>query len=275
MIEVVDRYVARINNEGIPVVGGFVRDADGFPMTGQLFRVTPEELSGKTWSYTSVQRTWTGVDNNNINTFAYVAAIGDMMPTRVNTGLDQPNQNDLRESGGGSGGIVIFRRTGGTIAATDVINEILMPDQVTRKRLTGINSISLRPFRQNPQDPSLIDFAIMFTDSTGVYEIALNNAGNWEVIWMLTNQAYEAVRRVRLTAASARRLTNGNVLITNSYFGTTNQGATFHGEVTQWNDRDYNFTLPNLGFTTGSIKFELPPVVGSRGLRSPQFADRL
>jgi hypothetical protein len=122
----------------------------------------------------------------------------------------------------------------------------------------------------------------MFTDPTGVYEIRRNRTG-WIVVWAMPNQIYEGLRNVKLRAVAAKRLPNGDVLITNGYFGKTNAivgppavpARPFDGEITQWAGDSFTWALPNLGFTANSLKFELPPVVGSRGLRSPQFADRL
>jgi hypothetical protein len=114
----------------------------------------------------------------------------------------------------------------------------------------------------------------MFADQNGVYEITdPDRDGVWTTLWMLPNSVYESIRGVKLRAVSAQRLLNGQVLITNASYGSTASGATFLGEVTQWRD-DYNPALPNLGFTTNSVIFELPPVVGTRGLRLPQFAIR-
>jgi len=64
------------------------------------------------------------------------------------------------------------------------------------------------------------------------------------------------------------------------YRGTT---GTFNGEIIQVDgDEDtagnqrfgFNFNKKNLGHWTFSIRFELPPVQGSRGIVIPVFADR-
>jgi len=111
-----------------------------------------------------------------------------------------------------------------------------------------------------------------------VYEVAKN--GNvWSVVWMMPNDIYRELRGVQLRASAARRLTNGHVLITNSFFGRTdpsgpNGNREFFGEVTQWLGNTYNPNLQNFGFATNQVRLELPPIVGTRGLRNPQFADR-
>ena len=193
-----------------------------------------------------------------------------MLPTNVNVGLTPPGGGDPREAGG-TGGLVIFDSV--TPAGNVVINEIDVNG--TMKKLTGINSVSVRPFAINN---GVIDYAIMLTDATGVYEIA-RNGNTWSVVWMMPNDVYRRVRGVQLRASAAKRLTNGHVLITNSYFGRTDPGSPggerdFFGEVTQWLGDTYNPLVQNFGFAANQVRLELPPIVGTRGLRNPQFADR-
>jgi hypothetical protein len=267
LVEVVDRYLT-VNDPqtGRPVITRPVRTAAGFNAFAQVIWHTPADISGKNWHYTAIQRFQVGIDNNNNALFVYASAIGDMMPTRINTGLDVPDATGDRQTGGGPGGILVFDAVSGQ--GNQVVNQVVMPDG-SLKRLAGINSLAIRPIGFNG---SLIDYAIMFTDRDGIFEIR-RQGNQWIVFWFMSNAAYEAVRGVKLQAVSAKRLPNGNILMTNGYFGQTNLGGGFAGEVVQWRD-DYNFGAPNLGFTTSSVRAELPPIVGTRGLRLPQFADR-
>ncbi len=271
LIEVVDRYRTTIDANGNPVVGAPVRDAAGFNQFAKLVWHTPLDLSGKGWQYTAVQRFQVGVDALGNPLFVFIAGIGDAMPTRVSSGLDTPNAAGDRQAGGGPGGLLVFDAVSGQ--GNQVINDIVLPDG-SRKRLFGINSVAVRPIslRAVVQNPNLLDYAVMITDATGVYEVRQVGA-NWQVIWMMSNAVYENIRGVRLRAVSAKRLTNGQVLMTNGFYGSTISGAPFYGEVVQWRD-DYDPLLPNLGFSINSVRAELPPIVGTRGLRVPQFADR-
>jgi hypothetical protein len=91
----------------------------------------------------------------------------------------------------------------------------------------------------------------------------------------------------------ARRLDSGEVLIVNGYQGTTRQSLDgtgrrvrnlFQGEVIQVDgsldltnnnsESGFGFGKVNLGFGIRSIKFELPPIQGTRTLLVPIFADR-
>lgn len=266
LIELVDRYNTTVDANGNLAISGPVRDAGGTNQFAKLVWHTPFDLSGKGWQYSAIQRFQVGIDALGNPLFVYVAGIGDAMPTRVSSGLDTPNATGDRQAGGGPGGLLIFDAVSGQ--GNQVINDIILPDG-SQKRLFGINSVSVRPIGLNG---NLLDYAVMITDSTGVYEIR-RVGGVWQVIWMMSNAVYENLRGVKLRAVSAKRLQNGQVLMTNGYYGSTNSGAPFFGEVVQWRD-DYDPLLPNLGFNINSVRAELPPVVGTRGLRLPQFADR-
>ena len=62
----------------------------------------------------------------------------------------------------------------------------------------------------------------------------------------------------------------------NGYRGLTFSGkSTYSGEVALLDGTLNTGTLKqNLGFGLGSVRFELPPLEGIRGLVSPVFADR-
>ena len=160
---------------------------------------------------------------------------------------------------------------------------------------SGVTSVTSRVVL-NSGTPSL---SIMVCDSSGIYEgsydigaVATSTlAGNW----MITNEAYRVLRHrlagfpdstnVNLRASFAKRLDNGDVLITNGFSGqtrgnkdtTTNtffNRALFRGEVVEISGDVYNPSAINLGFDASSIMFERPPIQGARGLISPVFADR-
>lgn len=262
IIELVDRYYIDSNFR----VTGVVRNANGDPQIGVLLWHTPQSFSGKTWQFTAIQRILIGVDNNGNNKYVYVAGVGDMMPSRVDLGLDPADPVAPRETGN-LGGLVIFSQNG-----TEVVNEITVPGfYAGTRKLRGVNSVSLRGIGLDANGE--IDFAILYTDATGVYEIARNGSGQWQAIWMMPNEVYRQIRGVELRAASARRTMIGDVIITNSWYGTSPSGAPFYGEITQWRT-NIDFAQPDLGFSSADIQGEIPPVVGTRGIRLPQFADR-
>lgn len=262
IIELVDRYLIDANFR----VTGVVRDAQGVPQLGVLIWHTPSSFSGKTWQFTTIQRILIGVDTNGNNKFVYVAGVGDMMPSRVDLGLDPPDPIAPRETGN-LGGLVIFSSSG-----TEVVNEIVVPGfYAGTRKIRGVNSVFLRGIGLDANGE--IDFSILFTDSTGVYEIARNASGQWEVIWMMPNEVYRAMRGVDLRAAAATRTMIGDIVITNSWFGQDPNGNPFFGEVTQWRT-NIDFSRQDLGFSNLNVQMEIPPVVGTRGIRLPQYADR-
>jgi hypothetical protein len=77
-------------------------------------------------------------------------------------------------------------------------------------------------------------------------------------------------------------LNSGEVLIVNGYVGKTLADEEFNGEVIQVDgsiaasvySSSFTFSILNLGFNSTSIKFNLPPVQGARGIILPVFADR-
>ncbi len=115
-----------------------------------------------------------------------------------------------------------------------------------------------------------------------------------EGLWMLPRNAYRVMRRnpatneptgdnpLGLRPMYAKRLDPGEILLVNGYFGRKLNGEPFEGEIVQLNgDWDpgalgsgFQFTQTNLGFSSISVRFELPPIQGTRGLTLPVFADR-
>jgi hypothetical protein len=134
--------------------------------------------------------------------------------------------------------------------------------------------------------------AIMIADSSGVYEAIYDGSANpsetLPLRWMMPNEAYRVLRRsagtnqptganAPLRATFARRLDSGDVLIVNGYYGPRRDGQAIGGEVIQIDGTTNvisTVNTPNMGFSSRSIMFELPPISGARGLVTPVYADR-
>ncbi len=169
------------------------------------------------------------------------------------------------------------------------------------KKIVGLRSVTLKQVTTGA-GPRL---AVMIAESTGVYELVQADpstpAGRntWVVNWMLPRDAYSVIRRPNKTLPAvfttgelssnassfrpmyARRMDSGDVLLVNGYMGTTTGGSEFNGEVAVIEGRNGNASIagyilgaPNLGFGALSVKYELPPVQGVRGLVRPTFAAR-
>jgi len=173
-----------------------------------------------------------------------------------------------------------------------------------QQKITGLNSVTLR-YVDDGAGPQL---AVMITEASGVYELAQPNPvaqpNVWAVRWMLPTEAYRGIRRPRdandkpgavapLTAndlannavgfrpAYARRLDSNDVLIVNRYFGETFNRTAFNGEIFVVDggfggtgaQPGYDLNRYNIGFNSLSVKFELPPVQGIRGIANPLFAE--
>lgn len=312
IIDLIDRYEA---NATTRVVGDLIQlVANGPRQTGVLRWHSPEEYSGKRFEYNSITRA-----SNPLNgQYWYVAGIGSATPTTVDIGLDTPQGALPREAKDGNGGIVIFdpfnprlntvinKVTVPATAANAYINEDTMaydpnPRPAYEKKLSNLTSVTVR----SVQTPVGIRWGIMFTDSTGVYEVIQPvPGGDWEVRWMMQNETYRVLRTRlpagplasvfsnsnprRLRANYARRLDSGEVLIVNGYVGTKrNYGgpveADFSGEVIQvdgdilgqdGSTTGFAFNARNLGFYFGSVRFELNLLTETRKLYQPVFADR-
>jgi len=300
LVEIVDEFTADAN-----------RNITGTINLGVLLWHSPSNFSGKDFAYNSVSRVY----DPSSGRYFYVAGIGGTMPTRINTGLDtngalnalgNPPQT---EAAAGSGGVVVFDPL--TPDDNTIINQIPVPDIPANtywnfqtgtwdptdrpghyKSLTNLTSVTAKIVFDVPNNQPRI--AVMLTDSSGVYEVWQQpNSTDWQVRWMLPNEAYRAIRRVGnnapagssavdLHATYARRLDDGDVIVANGYLGQTLAGADFNGEVIEvYGDFNANLQLegfdwgkPNLGFDLGMITFQLPPIQGARGLVVPIFADR-
>jgi hypothetical protein len=299
LVQLIDRYRW---DQTRGVVGPVVT-VDGVPQLGVLFWHSPANVSGKSFAYTSISRSWLG--SGATGRYVYVAGIGGSLPSRVDTGLDaNPTAAQLgtRESNSG-GGVVIFDPL--NPSGTQVFNRLALPAigpnvffnegtgtfnspayAASTKLIGNVASVTTRlvPLGSNSA------IAIMIADSSGVYEALYGESPEpseeLAVRWMLTNTAYQYTRRVGanisgtnlpLRATFARRLDSGDVLIVNGFYGPRRDRVIIGGEVVQLDgtpNAGGTITAPNLGFSSNSIMFELPPIEGARGLVIPVFADR-
>lgn len=294
ILDVIDRHAVGPNRQ----IGDAIQIGNE-RMLGVLRWHSPIEYSGKRFEYTSITRAALPS-----GAYYYVAGIGNGAPTRTDIGLDTPAGTNERQARDGNGGIIIFDPAGPS--ASTAIYDIVVPQvdaggyfdpntgdftsavrPLHRKKLTNLTSVTARNI------PGVSLPAIMFTDSTGVYEV-INNGTDWVVRWMMPNEVYRYMRyqpgapptifgsNARgLRATYARRLESGDVLIVNGYIGRKLNGDVFNGEVVQVDgafgtgtDDGFAWNRPNLGFYSGSIRFELPPITGARDLYQPVFADR-
>lgn len=302
IVEIVDRYLV---DPATRRTQGILTDGSGQKAVGVLLWHSPSAFSKKNFNYTSLARVY--IDAGANSRWVYAAGIGSAMPTRADTGLDSPVVLTPRESQAGNGGIVIFDGSnsqvihqvsvpaiGANVMFNPATGNFDMPASPARAKYLGnLNSVTMRNVEVG--GASLV--AIMFTDSEGVFEIVQPAAGGaWTVRWMLTRDVYKVMRKAfnsnaiannnpaDFRANFARRLDSGEVLIVNGYLGRfRNAPGLFNGEIIQVDgDQDsagtgrfgFNFNKQNLGFWTFSIRFELPPVQGARGIVIPVFADR-
>lgn len=265
IIEALDRYEIDESGRVIGVVSYFDPNKSTVQKAlGIVAWHTPEQLSGKRFSYHSISSTL--VDDglgNRTRTFAL--GFGNVEPGRATFGLD-PSPQDL-DSSSGYGGVVILDDNN-----TQVITKFSVPavsagayleetapgsgvyDNISSlkaaqpdHKIAGMRSVSVRYINTALYGPRL---AVMITEATGIYEIVqadLSDPDSWVVNWMLTNDAYVGMRRpntaapynlsdiadnpMRLQAQYARRLDSGEVLVVNGYLGETRGGSPFTGEV--------------------------------------------
>jgi hypothetical protein len=287
------------------------RDDEGDSATtalGVLVWHTPEEFSGAGYAYSSLDRVriTTGTPRT-VFAFGFAnvqpgaSTVGAGSSTNASTG----NGGVVVYDGAQSKVIRSFSRP--QILANTYLTrgggsfDYASPsvDQPTNPHfpLTGIRSVKARYVDQGGS-PVL---AVMVATDDGVYELVETSPGNWGVRWMLTNEAYAGMRHpsgttpyapsamasnpLRLNAMYAERLASGDVMVVNGYTGTTLGGSSFSGEVLVLDGSFWNGTDPDSipGFSTGrhnhgfnslSVKFQLPPVSGARGLVRPVFAAR-
>ncbi len=318
LVELIDRYAY---DPATRRLGEVVIDAEGTRQLGVLRWHTPSQLREKQYGYTGIARLY----DVSLNRYVYASGFGGTLPSNVDVGLDSPVGNSLRESTTGNGGLLVFNPE--NERDVQVINQISLPAlpanrywnydsgagafdfparPAGRKFIGSVNSVTMRYVQIPGVGPRL---AIMFTDPTGVYEIYRPNpAGdptNWQVSWMLTREAYQAIRGVQtpfvgapptpsvsslglnlrdLRATFARRLDSGEVIVVNGYSGRLRNGDTTFGEVMVVNGsmdptdnnavEGYGPLKVNLGFGSASIRYVLPPIQGARGLINPVFGDK-
>ncbi|MBV6458015.1 MAG: hypothetical protein HONBIEJF_01137 [Fimbriimonadaceae bacterium] len=266
-----------------------------------LFWHTPAELSGKQYAYNSIDRVF--VDDGSGGRIPVVAfGFGNFEPGKASFGLDNTNQNV--DSSSGFGGIVLYNG-----AQTTVITKVAIPaipanaffqdatnawDSPARpaveRKIAGLTSVSLRYTTYN----NLPVIAIMFTDSSGVYEVIETAPGVWTTRWYLPNEAFRAIRNGGLSGTIggsnpmnarpvyARRLDSGEVVVVNGWQGVTRNKSVYNGEIVLLegefaptnNDRGFNWNKRNLGFDSLSVKAEISQVQGARGIMAPLFGDR-
>jgi hypothetical protein len=300
LLELVDRYVADPATREVldPAV-----DVAGNRQFGVLTWHSPSNYSGKQFRYNSVARVYNPVTSQ----FTYAGGIGNATPTSGDLGLSTATPTTAREAVTGNGGIILFDG-----AQTVVVNSFAMPAipvnvyyndatsnftstaKPTRTRPIGnVNSVTMRYVSQAGQ----IRLAIMFTDSSGVYEIYQPTVGPdqpWSCRWVLPREMYRSMRRDLanivtgenprdLTAMFARRLDSGEVIIANGYLGKTRAQNPFKGEVILLNgDFDpslsnalpgFDFGKENFGFSTLSIRLHLSTLSDIRSITAPVFAD--
>lgn len=320
VLELIDRYEVNPANGRVTGVVQYEDPPGSGKLVnglGVLYWHTPEELTGKGYSYNSIARTvqLVGVQKHNIVALGF----GNIEPGSASIGLDPTNQQIDRASG--YGGVVLYDGANST-----VIREFQRPaipmntflgetppnsgnfdfvlpvaDQPARmQKLIGIRSVSVRYVDWQGG----LALSVMITDATGIYELVQDTtqaSKPWVARWMLPIEAYVGMRHPRGAAPYnllgmsqnphgfrpmyASRLDSGEVLVVNGFIGTRFDNTDFNGEVllvdgtfanggTLTEDPGYSLARPNLGFNRLSVKFELPPTQGVRGIVSPVFAQR-
>jgi hypothetical protein len=300
LVQIIDRYkwdTARAS-VGAPVT------INQEPQLGVLLWHSPANVSGKQFSYNSVNRVWMGSGAG--GRYVYVAGVGGGLPSKVDSGLDPAGGGSAtREARDGNGGVVIFDPA--NPAGMVVFNKVSLPGfaanvfynegtgnfnspalNSSEKPLGNVSSVTTRLV---PNGAGAV-MAIMIADSSGVYEAIYDGSANpsetLPLRWMMPNEAYRVLRRsagtnqptganAPLRATFARRLDSGDVLIVNGYYGPRRDGQAIGGEVIQIDGTTNvisTVNTPNMGFSSRSIMFELPPISGARGLVTPVYADR-
>lgn len=293
LIEVIDRYAYDVQTQRIldPI------KVNGTPQIGVLYWHSPAGVSGKQYAYNSISRV--ALPSGQA---VYVAGIGSVLPTSTNTGTVAPNQSSLRETGTGNGGIVIFDPL--TPNNPSVINSLTLPafpaNMLWNDSSGSFNSPASAGGKKYFSNIASVTTSlantgggyvvrIMVAEASGVYEANyVPGSGSPDdslaVNWLMPNRIYRTMRFAGgvpaadnprdLRVTYAVRVDADNVLITNGYYGQTRGGATFAGEIVQLDGTTPNYTVPNFGFGSDKITLKLSPVVGTRGLVLPVFADR-
>lgn len=287
------------------------RDDEGDGATsalGLMIWHTPEEFSGAGYAYSCLDRvSLTNGTPRTVYAFGFAnvqpgsATVGTGSTTDASTGnggvvvYDGPQSKVIRsfvrpQVFAGTYLGLSGANYGYVSPTTDLAQDSSFP-------LTGIRSVKARYVVEGGNAV----LAVMVATADGVYELYESSPGVWTARWMLTNEAYAGMRHpsgtapyaasamtsnpLQLNAMYAERLASGDVLLVNGYVGTKIGGGSFSGEVVVldgsfWNGSDpdtvpgYSTGRHNLGFNSLSVKFQLPPVSGARGLVRPVFAAR-
>jgi len=271
LVEIVDRYAA---DPATFAVGGIV--TNGF---GQLVYHSPLNALGKRYRYHTVGRVLTSYDQTTLkSTWAIVTAVGNWEATGASAGIDPFNQNADLQAYSGNGAIFIesFDTSLPLDQRFSIITRVKYPDGTERSL---IGPATAQVIQRGVNADGSLQLSVLVADQKGIVEFLLvKNGLKWEgrLIWEFTNGNYLALRGVEFVALSARKLVNGNVLITNNWTGLDSQGRPFTGEVIELRASDYNALQTNNGFSNakGSVRAEIPPIQGTRSLRQPTFADR-
>ncbi len=307
MVDIVDRFQVNPNTLAIQ---GPVLHPDLGPMLGVLYWTTPSEIQGRQYRYVSGQRFeyWDGSTTRIgfVTVVQNVRAGGtDVQATPTSAQDDPPTPY---------AGMLTIQTIVNGQSQTLYIRNMRLPDG----RVVPI----LAPVAVDTSRLSLngritgAGLYLLVTTSTGIYELQVPLTGTigdtLNVSWMLPNEAYSNGLRRRIKGlrlltvgndpnappvqpilfkpTQARYLANGNVLIVNSYSGTTTlvessnslELFTFPGEVFELNAGDYDPDFANqptepFGFTNNSILWstlDRPALSGSSPLRKPSSADR-
>lgn len=270
VVELIDRYA--IDNAG-RVLGIVNYNDPNFGVQqalGVLVWHTPEELSGKRYSYNSVAFAY--VDDGAGGKKRVVAlGFGNVEPGRATFGLDS-NPQDLDVSSG-YGGIVIYDGPNTRVITSFAVPAVpanaylaetapgsgmydfLSPAKAAQPehKVAGLTSVSLR-FIDTTFGPRL---SVMVSEATGVYELVqpdpVGAPDQWATNWMLPIEAYVGMRRPRVAGPFSlaqigdnpdrfqpkysRRLDSGEVLIVNGYMGKLRNLNDFFGEVALFDGR--------------------------------------
>lgn len=301
LIELVDRYSVDPTSRRVlnPIT------VNGVPQLGILLWHSPTSVSGNGFEYNSISRVYIPGASATSGRYVYVAGVGGSLPAKASVGLDTaPSAAAPSPSRVGNGGVVVFDPV--NPGGAQVINQIEVPDSsgtlywnATANQYQAATDPVLKARRQrhiqylsdvNSATARMTPYglAIMVADADGVYEFTLPSpaATVGQVDWMIPNEAYQSLRRANNTTSSplatnaplratyARRLDSGDVMIVNGYSGNRLGGDAITGEVVELDGTSYLLAAPNLGFSIQSIRFELNPIQGARGLILPLYADR-
>jgi hypothetical protein len=313
-VELIDRYRIDAEGRVIGVVRYLDSTGGLVPAIGVLYWHSPEELTGKQFAYNSISRTYIDVGGTPTGIVAFGFGALEPGRGTFGLDSSSQQGSLASGNGGvviydGPRSLIINEyRMPGIQAGTYLgpvgggfygFNQPSLPDPPQTRKIIGLQSVTLREV-SSPFGPRL---GVMIADANGVFELIQQDPNDpvlkdrWIVNWMLTKEAFTGIRRPDgpgpFSAGSldsnpsqfrpmyAQRLDSNDVLIVNGYVGATRGSSAYHGEVLMVegspgtsDSPGYSLGAPNLGFAPLSVKYELPPVQGIRGLRRPVFAIR-